>query len=173
METRNMSRANSSGTWWDTLLAVVVLALLSAGAVRFVYQHGYILYYGDAAAHLNIARRVPDSRPPTLHLLLRRRARAPQSRAPCRRFAHSRPRSARNRVAAAAAPVDGAPGAGQPALANRTRRRYSVRGLLRARRIVSVRGGEIGILEPRRRSGRRGAARPQPQSSVSAIDAHE
>ena len=64
-----MSRATSSGTWWDTLLAVVVLALLSAGAVRFVYQHGYILYYGDAAAHLNIARRVADSRTPGLDQL--------------------------------------------------------------------------------------------------------
>src|SRR5260221_1246868 len=69
METRNVSRATSSGPWWDPLMAVVVLALLSAGAVRFVYQHGYILYYGDAAAHLNIARRVADSRTPGLDQL--------------------------------------------------------------------------------------------------------
>src|SRR6266852_8614339 len=65
----NMSRAGSSGTWWDTLLAVVVLALLSAGAVRFVYQRGYILYYGDAVAHLNTARRITDSRTPGLDQL--------------------------------------------------------------------------------------------------------
>jgi Dolichyl-phosphate-mannose-protein mannosyltransferase len=64
-----MSRATSSGTWWDTLLAVVILALLSAATVRFVYQRGYILYYGDAVAHLNIARRVIDSRTPGLDQL--------------------------------------------------------------------------------------------------------
>jgi 4-amino-4-deoxy-L-arabinose transferase-like glycosyltransferase len=64
-----MSRATSSGTWWDTLLAVVVLALLSAAAVRFVYQRGYILYYGDAVAHLNTARRITDSRTPGLDQL--------------------------------------------------------------------------------------------------------
>jgi hypothetical protein len=55
------SRAAGSGAWWDTLLAVLLLALLSAATVRFVYRRGYILYYGDAESHLNIARRVLDS----------------------------------------------------------------------------------------------------------------
>jgi hypothetical protein len=32
--------------------------------VQFVYQRRYILYYGDAEAHLNIARRMVDSRTP-------------------------------------------------------------------------------------------------------------
>jgi len=48
---------------------MTLLALLSAGALRFVYQRSYILYYGDAAAHLNIARRVTDSRTPGLDQL--------------------------------------------------------------------------------------------------------
>src|SRR5216684_561642 len=38
--------------------------MLSAGALRFVYRRGYILYYGDAQAHINTARRVIDSRTP-------------------------------------------------------------------------------------------------------------
>jgi hypothetical protein len=38
------------------------LALLSAIAVAVCYRNGWILYYGDAEAHLNIARRMVDSR---------------------------------------------------------------------------------------------------------------
>ena len=37
------------------------LSALAAAAVWFFYSRGYILYYGDAEAHLNIARRVVDS----------------------------------------------------------------------------------------------------------------
>jgi hypothetical protein len=55
--------------FWDTLLATVLLALLSAAAVRFVYQRGYTLYYGDAQCHLGIARRVIDSRTPGIDQL--------------------------------------------------------------------------------------------------------
>jgi hypothetical protein len=40
------------------------LALLGAAAVAFRAQQGHLLYYGDAAAHLNIARRIVDSRTP-------------------------------------------------------------------------------------------------------------
>lgn len=48
-----------------TLLACgVALALLSCSAVWFFYSHRYLLYYGDAEAHLNIARRVVDSQTP-------------------------------------------------------------------------------------------------------------
>jgi hypothetical protein len=43
---------------------MVVLAILSAAALRYVYDHGYTLYYGDATAHVNIARRLTDSRTP-------------------------------------------------------------------------------------------------------------
>jgi len=40
------------------------LAALSATAVWFFYSHGWLLYYGDAEAHLNIARRIFDSQTP-------------------------------------------------------------------------------------------------------------
>jgi len=47
------------------LLGVLAfLALLISAAVAYCYSHGYILYYGDAEAHLNIARRVLDSQTP-------------------------------------------------------------------------------------------------------------
>ncbi|HKE26978.1 MAG TPA: hypothetical protein VKB88_31710 [Bryobacteraceae bacterium] len=46
------------------LAAGVALTLLSAGAVWFVSAHGWTLYYGDAEAHLNIARRIVDSQTP-------------------------------------------------------------------------------------------------------------
>jgi hypothetical protein len=42
----------------------LALAALSAAAIAFFYSQGYLLYYGDATAHLNIARRVLDSRTP-------------------------------------------------------------------------------------------------------------
>ena len=40
------------------------MALASAGAIAFFHAHGWLLYYGDAEAHLNIARRIVDSRTP-------------------------------------------------------------------------------------------------------------
>ena len=40
------------------------LALAAAVAIAFFYSHGWLLYYGDAEAHLNIARRVVDSQTP-------------------------------------------------------------------------------------------------------------
>jgi hypothetical protein len=40
------------------------LAGWSALAVAFFYRNGYILYYGDAESHLNMARRIVDSRTP-------------------------------------------------------------------------------------------------------------
>src|SRR6478672_3406837 len=43
---------------------VILLTAISAAAVWWCASHGYTLYYGDAEAHLNIARRVLDSRTP-------------------------------------------------------------------------------------------------------------
>jgi hypothetical protein len=40
------------------------VALASAAAIAFFYSHGWLLYYGDAEAHLNIARRIVDSQTP-------------------------------------------------------------------------------------------------------------
>jgi len=43
---------------------ILALTALSILASWYCFQHGYTLYYGDAEAHLNIARRVLDSRTP-------------------------------------------------------------------------------------------------------------
>lgn len=41
-----------------------VLLALSAAAIAWFWQQGYLHYWGDASAHLNIARRIVDSRTP-------------------------------------------------------------------------------------------------------------
>jgi hypothetical protein len=43
---------------------LAALVLLSAAAITVFYLNGWILYYGDAEAHLEIARRMIDSRTP-------------------------------------------------------------------------------------------------------------
>jgi hypothetical protein len=50
--------------WWPVAVAGVLDALVSACAVWLSWRHGWILYSGDAEAHLNIARRIIDSRTP-------------------------------------------------------------------------------------------------------------
>ncbi len=49
-----------SGVVW----AVASTALVSAASIWFFYSAGSILYFGDAESHLNIARRMVDSRTP-------------------------------------------------------------------------------------------------------------
>lgn len=48
----------------ELVLVLAALIALSAAATRFVNHSGWTLYYGDAEAHLNIARRIVDSRTP-------------------------------------------------------------------------------------------------------------
>lgn len=48
----------------ELLWVALLLAVLSAAAILFFLQRGELLFWGDAAAHLNIARRVLDSRTP-------------------------------------------------------------------------------------------------------------
>ncbi|MDR3700940.1 MAG: glycosyltransferase family 39 protein [Candidatus Sulfopaludibacter sp.] len=43
---------------------ILALAAVSALAICFFYSHGWILYYGDAEAHLNTARRIVDNQTP-------------------------------------------------------------------------------------------------------------
>ena len=50
----------------DYFLLAGIVAVISVGALIFYYHQGAILLYGDAVAHINIARRVFDSRTPTL-----------------------------------------------------------------------------------------------------------
>src|SRR5450432_3220568 len=42
----------------------IVTALASTAAIWFFYSNGSLMFFGDAEAHLNIARRVVDSRTP-------------------------------------------------------------------------------------------------------------
>jgi hypothetical protein len=53
---------------WDreTALAAQFAACVSFISFAFYFQHGGLLLYGDAVAHINIARRVFDSRTPGL-----------------------------------------------------------------------------------------------------------
>lgn len=59
------SSENRKPTPWVGFLAVVLfLAVVTAGATWWTLEQGFTLYYGDAQAHLNIARRVLDSQTP-------------------------------------------------------------------------------------------------------------
>jgi len=46
----------------ELVLVLAALVALSSAATGLVYRQGWTLYYGDAEAHLNIARRIVDSR---------------------------------------------------------------------------------------------------------------
>ncbi|MGZ7106778.1 MAG: hypothetical protein ACXVKC_15180, partial [Candidatus Angelobacter sp.] len=51
------------------MLLTSIAAAISVGALIFYYHQGAILLYGDAVAHIHIARRVFDSRTPGLFQL--------------------------------------------------------------------------------------------------------
>src|ERR1700675_2067432 len=53
-----ISRATALG------IVILLIAALAIAAVRWSLAHGYILYYGDAESHFDIARRILDSRTP-------------------------------------------------------------------------------------------------------------
>jgi hypothetical protein len=53
----------------DRAFLVVVSSVFSLSALLFYYHRGAILLYGDAVAHINIARRIFDSRTPGLFQL--------------------------------------------------------------------------------------------------------
>ena len=53
------TRGPGAGAW-----VVLALAAWSAAAVWFFHSHGWQYYYGDAEAHLNIARRIADNLTP-------------------------------------------------------------------------------------------------------------
>src|SRR5215471_20178961 len=64
MKSRPVIKSSRTAPRSSPALAAAGLALLSALAVTFFWQRGWLLYYGDAEAHLNIARRIVDSRTP-------------------------------------------------------------------------------------------------------------
>ena len=47
---------------------VAAIGAIGISAAWWCFTHGYSLYYGDAEAHLNIARRILDS--PTMKMFL-------------------------------------------------------------------------------------------------------
>ena len=49
---------------WPAVITAIAAALVSECSVWLSWRQGWTLYYGDAEAHLNIARRVIDSRTP-------------------------------------------------------------------------------------------------------------
>jgi hypothetical protein len=51
-------------TWLELALVLVALAAIGGLATAYVNHSGWTLYYGDAEAHLDIARRIVDSRQP-------------------------------------------------------------------------------------------------------------
>ncbi len=53
-----------SSAFRELLVCLLCASVLSAGFVWFCWMRGYTLYYGDAASHINIARRIIDSRAP-------------------------------------------------------------------------------------------------------------
>ena len=44
--------------------AILIAAAVAVAAARWTFAHGYVLYYGDAESHFDIARRILDSRTP-------------------------------------------------------------------------------------------------------------
>jgi hypothetical protein len=69
--TLNAASANSASSRHFSPRAAgavaALLAALSAAAAFHVWRQGWTLYYGDAEAHLNIARRLTDSRVTGVH----------------------------------------------------------------------------------------------------------
>jgi dolichyl-phosphate-mannose-protein mannosyltransferase len=55
---------SSSSRVFESILVVCLLVAISGTAVTWFMSGDYLLYFGDAMAHLNIARRIVDSRTP-------------------------------------------------------------------------------------------------------------
>jgi dolichyl-phosphate-mannose-protein mannosyltransferase len=62
--TGNSKSSRRSSGIVSTVLCFLASAAVMAAAIAWFYRSGATLYYGDAEAHLNIARRIVDSRTP-------------------------------------------------------------------------------------------------------------
>ncbi|MGH9694077.1 MAG: hypothetical protein ACRD5Z_08050, partial [Bryobacteraceae bacterium] len=51
-------------SWREVAVVAGLAAILIAIAAAWFFRQGFLLYYGDAQAHLDIARRIVDSRTP-------------------------------------------------------------------------------------------------------------
>jgi hypothetical protein len=63
---RNSASSRRSSPW-GAALAAALLVLAGSAAAAWIHAKGWTLYYGDAEAHLNIARRLVDSRVAGVH----------------------------------------------------------------------------------------------------------
>jgi len=61
---KNSAALPRSSVAGAAVMLAAVLGAIGIGAAWWCFTHGYSLYYGDAEAHLNIARRILDSRTP-------------------------------------------------------------------------------------------------------------
>jgi hypothetical protein len=61
---KRKAKKSKRGALPSLWLVVPVLLTLSVAAIAWFWSHGYLLYWGDANAHLSIARRIIDSRTP-------------------------------------------------------------------------------------------------------------
>jgi len=61
---KNSRLSNAVKAFAACALCFIASGAIMAAAVRWFYQTGAILYWGDAEAHLDIARRIVDSRTP-------------------------------------------------------------------------------------------------------------
>ena len=64
MRATTSSRTAPTFSIAGVLLCGLLLAVWSAAAVYLCYSRGWLLYYGDAECHLDIARRIVDSQTP-------------------------------------------------------------------------------------------------------------
>lgn len=67
MTSKRVSKSSKSSPPSKGLAALALLTVLSAASSWYVYAQGWTLWSGDAEAHLNIARRIFDSRLPGYH----------------------------------------------------------------------------------------------------------
>src|SRR5437879_8444780 len=63
-KSRRAIRSSKAAPRFECAAVASVLAVVSALAVWFFHSRGWLLWYGDAEAHLNTARRIIDSRTP-------------------------------------------------------------------------------------------------------------
>ncbi|MBV9444160.1 MAG: hypothetical protein JO217_15870, partial [Acidobacteriaceae bacterium] len=64
MKSSGVSQSSDRATGLELICVGLALTLLVLAADVYCYGRGFILYYGDAEAHLNISRSVIDSRTP-------------------------------------------------------------------------------------------------------------
>src|SRR5450755_3702234 len=63
-KSRPVIKSSKTAPRFSVAIVLAALVAISGAAIAVFYLNGRLLYYGDAEAHLNIARRMVDSRTP-------------------------------------------------------------------------------------------------------------